>query len=60
MGTHGRSLSQEWKDWYKPGRCAVGKSAVQAKMVMWIEILVEKQLESVPRKAAIVFIVPVP
>ena len=30
------------------------------RFIVWIEIKVEKQAESVPRKAAIVFIVPVP
>ena len=38
----------------------VGKSAIQSEYVMWSETLVAKLVEFVPRKAAIVFIVPVP
>ena len=37
-----------------------GKSAVQSEDVMWTEILVGKLMSHVPRKAAIVCIVPVP
>ena len=38
VGTQKESTSQEWKDWYKRRRRMVGKSAIQAKDVMWSEI----------------------
>ena len=60
VGTHVESISQEWKDWCKRRRCAVGKTAAQAKSVMRSEIKVAKYASHVPRKAAIVLYVPVP
>ncbi len=60
MGTHVESISREWKYRYKRKRCQAGKSAWQAKDVMWSEIKVAKYVSHVPRKAAIVLYVPVP
>ena len=60
VGTHGESMSREWRDRYKRGRCMVGKSAIQAEDVKWSELKVAKHVSSVPRKAAIVCTVPVP
>jgi len=54
------SISREWKYRYKRKRCQAGKSAWQAKDVMWSEIKVAKYVSHVPRKAAIVLYVPVP
>ena len=53
VGTHGESMSREWRNRYKRGRCMVGKSAIQAEAVMRSEILVAKRVIGVPRKAAI-------
>ena len=60
VGTHVESISREWKYRYKRKRCQAGKSAWQAKDVMWSEIKVAKYVSHVPRKAAIVLYVPVP
>ena len=60
MGTQTESQSTEWKDVYKRGRRMVGKSAIQSEDVMWIEGIVEKLVSRLPRKAAIVYKVPVP
>ena len=60
MGTHVESMSAEWKAAYKRGRSLKGKSVRQSEDVMWIEKKVEKHVSHVPRKAAIVYTVPVP
>ena len=60
MGTHVESISREWKYRYKRKRCQAGKSAWQAKDVMWSEIKVAKLVSWLSGKAAIVYIVPVP
>ena len=60
MGTQAESVSREWKDRYKRGRRTVGKSAVQSEDVMRSEIKVAKLVSWLSRKAAIVYIVPVP
>ena len=54
------SISQEWKDWCKRRRCAKGKTVAQAKDVKRSENKVAKYVSHVPRKAAIVYIIPVP
>ena len=60
MGTQIESQSREWKDRYKRGTSVVGKSATQWEDVMWTELKVGKLMSELPRKAAIVFIKPVP
>ena len=60
VGTQTESQSREWKYRYKRGRSTVGKSAVQSEDVMWSELLVVKLVSWLPRKAAIVYHVPVP
>ena len=60
MGTQRESRSREWKARCKRNRCTEGKSAVQAEDVTRTETLVGKPVSELPRKAAIVFIVPVP
>ena len=60
VGTQKESMSQEWKDWYKQRGWCAGKSAVQSEDVMRSEIKVAKLVSWLSRKAAIVYIVPVP
>ena len=59
-GTQTESRSREWKDRYKRGRSTVGKSAVQSEDVTRSELRVTKLVSWLPRKAAIVYYVPVP
>ena len=60
VGTHEESVSREWEDRCKHRRCWVGKSVQRADGVMRIELKVEKYADLVPRKAAIVYMTPVP
>ena len=60
VGTQTENQSQEWKDWHKRGRSTSGKSGVQSEDVMWIELIVEKLVSWLSRKAAIVSYEPVP
>ena len=60
MGTQRESQSREWKNRYKRGTSTVGKSAVQWEDVMWTELKVGKLVSELPRKAAIVYLLPVP
>ena len=60
MGTQRESISWEWKNQYKRNTRMVGKSAMQGEDVMWTEIKVGKYVSELPRKAAIVYYVPVP
>ena len=60
VGTQTESQSREWKNRYKRGRSTVGKSAVQSEDVMRSELRVTKLVSWLPRKAAIVYYVPVP
>ena len=58
MGTHVESISREWKYRYKRKRCQAGKSAWQAKDVMWSEIKVAKYVSHVPRKPLLFYMCP--
>ena len=60
VGTQKESTSRKWKSRCKRGRRTVGKSAVQSEDVMRSEIKVPKLVSWLSRKAAIVYIVPVP
>ncbi len=60
VGTQKESTSREWKDRYKRGRSALGKSGAQSEDVKWTEVLVGKRASWLPRKAAIVYVLPVP
>ena len=60
MGTQVESQSWVWKNQCKQGTSVVGKSAIQWEDVMRTEIKVGKLMDELPRKAAIVYIVPVP
>ena len=60
VGTHVESGSREREDRYKRGRSCEGKPAQQSEAVMWSERKVAKSVSHVPRKAAIVHVVPVP
>ena len=60
VGTHVESMSRDCKARCKRGRSLVGKSARQSEDVMRSELLVAKLMSRLPRKAAIVYIVPVP
>ena len=60
MGTQVDAESQEWKDWYKRNTSVVGKSATQWEDVKWTEVKVGKLVSELPRKAAIVYPLPVP
>ena len=60
MGTQRESASRKRKVRYKQNTGMAGKSAMQREAVMWIEIKVEKSVSQLSRKAAIVYIVPVP
>ena len=54
------SISRERKNRYKRGRSLVGKSARQSEDVMRTEIKVGKFVSLASRKAAIVYMIPVP
>ena len=60
VGTQKESVSREWKDRSKQGSREIGKSVSQGKTVTGSEIKVAKYMSHVPRKAAIVYVVPVP
>ena len=60
MGTHEVDAGAEWEAAHKRSTCTLGKTGVQGETVMWTEIEVGKSESHVPRKAAIVHIVPVP
>ncbi|WP_207635516.1 hypothetical protein, partial [[Clostridium] hylemonae] len=60
VGTRVESISREWKDRRKRGRRTSGKSGVQTKSVTRTELKVGKYVSHASRKAAIVYIVPVP
>ena len=60
MGTQRESRTREWKDRGKRGTGMAGKSAIQREDVMRSEIKVAKSVDLVSRKAAIVYIIPVP
>ena len=60
VGTHVESVSRERKDRCKRRRSRNGKTVLQSKNVMRIEIQVEKSVSHASRKAAIVYTVPVP
>ena len=60
VGTQRESESGEWKDPYKRNTSVVGKSAMQWEDVTWTEIKVGKLVSELPRKAAIVYLSPVP
>ena len=60
MGTQRENQSREWKNRYKRNTSTVGKSAVQWEDVMWTELKVGKLVSELPRKAAIVYLLPVP
>ena len=60
VGTHVEFSSRERENRFKYVRSMVGKSVMQSKHMMRIENKVEKTDEEVPRKAAIVYNVPVP
>ena len=54
------SVSREWKDRCKRGSRVIGKSVIQCKDVMRTEIEVGKYMSHASRKAAIVYMIPVP
>ena len=60
VGTQTESQSREWKYRCKRGRSMVGKSAIQSEDVTRSELRVTKLVSWLPRKAAIVYYVPVP
>ena len=60
MGTQRESRSWEWKVQCKQDTGVAGKTAMQREDVMRTEIKVGKPVSELPRKAAIVCIVPVP
>ena len=60
VGTQRESESREWKNRYKRNTSMVGKSAIQWEDVMWTELKVGKLVSELPRKAAIVYLSPVP
>ena len=60
VGTQRESESREWKNRYKRNTSAVGKSAAQWEDVKWTELKVGKLVSELPRKAAIVYLSPVP
>ena len=60
VGTHEESRSRKWESRCKRGRSLVGKSARQSESVKRSEIKVAKSVDLVSRKAAIVYIIPVP
>ena len=60
MGTQRESQGWGWLSQCKHNRSTAGKSAVQSEGVMRTEVKVGKLVSELPRKAAIVLIVPVP
>ena len=60
VGTRVESMSREWEDRCKRGRRGVGKSARQSEDVTRTELRVGKHVSHASRKAAIVYVVPVP
>ena len=60
VGTREESKSREWKDRCKRGRSVAGKSVTQSEDVMRTEIKVGKFVSLASRKAAIVYMIPVP
>ena len=60
VGTHDESVSRKRESRCKRRRCWVGKSVQQANGVMRSEVKVAKHADVVPRKAAIVYTIPVP
>ena len=60
VGTRVESVSQEWRNWCKQGSRLKGKSVSQCKDVMRTEIKVGKYMSHASRKAAIVYMIPVP
>ena len=60
VGTQKESTTLEWKTGAKRGRSAIGKSVAQSEDVMGSELKVAKCVSLLPRKAAIVYIIPVP
>ena len=60
VGTHGQRISRERENRPKRRRSGEGKSAPQSEGVTGSELKVAKYPEDVPRKAAIVYKVPVP
>ena len=60
MGTREESISREWRDRRKRGSRFAGKSVSQCEDVMRTEIKVGKYVGLASRKAAIVYMIPVP
>ena len=54
------SVSREWKNRCKQGSRLIGKSVAQSEDVMRTEIKVGKFVSLASRKAAIVYMIPVP
>ena len=60
VGTHVESMGRERKDRCKRGRRLAGKSVSQSEDVKRTEIQVGKYMSHASRKAAIVYMIPVP
>ena len=60
VGTYGERMSRERENRFKRNRSRQGKSGLQSEDVMRSEPKVAKHPDAVPRKAAIVYKVPVP
>ena len=60
VGTHEERVSREWRNRCKLRSRQIGKSVWQGDVVIRIEVKVEKYAALVPRKAAIVYMAPVP
>ena len=54
------SVSREWRDRRKQGSRVIGKTVAQCEDVMRTEIKVGKFVSLASRKAAIVYMIPVP
>ena len=60
VGTRVESINREWKDRGKQGSRLKGKPVSQCKDVMRTEMQVGKYVSHASRKAAIVYMIPVP
>ena len=60
VGTRVESVSREWKNRCKQGSRLKGKTVSQCEDVMRTELKVGKYMSHASRKAAIVYMIPVP